>query len=102
MSIDTHIQALYSRGRTLTETSNQVGWELAEIVSELYELGQTDQRIADRFGWKDRKSAQAYRNAHVNRDSHPRFADALVYANMSDDRAVAVSAVAEVEGIAAQ
>lgn len=101
MSIETHIQDLYSRGRELIEHTNQVGWELAEIVNDLYESGQTDEMIAGRLGWATRVTPGTYRKAHVIRELHPRFADAFVYASASDDRAIAISAVAEADGIAA-
>lgn len=99
MSIDTHIHALYQEGKALQIRSDLASWRLAEIINELRSENLTFQEIADEFGWTHRNTAERYVSALAHRDVHPRFADAYLFGNMSDDRATAVNAVAEADGI---
>ena len=55
--------------------------------------------ISDEFGWANMNSARSYDLSLEYRDIQDRFADAFLYAGMTEDRAAAVAAVAEAEGI---
>ncbi len=89
--------ALINEGKTIIKRTDEDSWRLAEIVRDLHSDGMTYQAIADEFGWKHRGTAEIY--AHAVRTQHPRFQDAFLFAGMSEDRAIAVAAVAEAEGI---
>jgi hypothetical protein len=90
---------LIAEGKRLVKEQEVSGWRLAEIVHDLREEGMTYLAIADELGWKGERSARSHDKALSYRDTKS-FADALVLTGMSHDRAAAVEAVAESEGIA--
>jgi hypothetical protein len=91
-------EALLKEGKAIVERTDADSWRLAEIVHELHEGGMTYPAISEKLGWKSRTTAEAYGKAH-DVPGHPKFADAFVYARMSDTRQTAVAAVADANDI---
>lgn len=90
--------ALIVEGKRLVESQEATGWRLAEIVHELRDDGMTYQAIADELGWKQAASAQRHDRALLYRDTND-FSEAYVLGSVSEDRASAIRAISETEGL---
>jgi len=100
----TNRDALLTEGRRLVKEQDATGWRLAEIVHDLHEDGMAYEAIADQLGWKNHASARnhdvAFSYRDRDHDQRPSFADAYALSMLSEDRAVATTAIADVQGIA--
>jgi hypothetical protein len=90
--------ALIKEGRKLVADQEASGWRLAEIVHELREDGMTLNAIATELGM-GLQSTRTYAKLDVQ-DPALSFSDSYALAALSEDRAAAVKAVSESEGIA--
>lgn len=90
--------ALIAEGKRLVREQDVAGWRLAEIVHELRDDGMTYQAIADELGWKQAASAQRHDRALLYRDTND-FSEAYVLGSVSEDRASAIRAISETEGL---
>lgn len=93
-------KALITEGKRLVKEQDATGWRLAEIVHELREDRMTYQAIADELGWTRASTARHYDKALLLDPAKSSWADAFTLAALPDDRATAVRAVSESEGIA--